>query len=743
VNTGTTLAARQVGDVNGDGFTDMGFLMDADGGQRLWVFASDPVAPSPIPYVDMPLLVADTNTAQWGGDIDGDGAFDLISEADGGTVLLATGERLVLDRHPDSGRVQQMQPVGDLDGDGLHDIVLLSGDLVRDDAWLEVHLLRRPGPSERVAAQEMSSTFSAEGLEVLGDRDGDGVDAVGAPGQTTWPDGDVYGIVDMHSHLLSNFAFAGALFHGSPFHRLGVPHALHDCSVVHGENGRVDFFGYAYDAGGNDVDLAALIPNMLAGELSADNHATAGYPDFTEWPDSRKRSTHQTQYHRWLERAWLGGLRLVVQHATSNAVNCNIAVGEGWTRARYDCEDMTAVDRQLDAVYEMERYLDAQAGGPGLGWFRIVTTPAEAREVIEDGKMAVILGIEVSDLFNCHLTPRPGGPVCDEAHVEAQLDAYMDRGVRALFPNHKYDNAFTPGDGSDSFIEAGNFLNSGYYTNKVTDCPTGFAAGFDHGEVSLGGLLEPREEYQSTPPNDFSGLADAPIATMLPHVAEFLEGPVEGDFCQNGTLTDVGETLIAGIMARGLLLEVDHLPRWSYVRAFELLEAADYPALGTHGRDYNGKLYETGGLSTGDVGRCRNPDQPGATWAGRRSRLEQMTAAGMHPSLGFGFDYNGFAGGPGPRFGPDGCATPQDDPITYPFTSVDGAVTFEQPVAGNRSFDFNQEGMAHMGLLPELIEDARRDGATDEDLEALFRSAEGYLRMWERAQARGAALRGE
>ena len=115
----------------------------------------------------------------------------------------------------------------------------------------------------------------------------------------------------------------------------------------------------------------------------------------------------------------------------------------------------------------------------------------------------------------------------------------------------------------------------------------------------------------------------------------------------------------------------------------------------------------------------------------------------MHPSLGFGFDYNGFAGGPGPRFGPDGCATPQDDPITYPFTSVDGAVTFEQPVAGNRSFDFNQEGMAHMGLLPELIEDARRDGATDEDLEALFRSAEGYLRMWERAQARGAAPRGE
>ncbi len=49
--------------------------------------------------------------------------------------------------------------------------------------------------------------------------------------------------------------------------------------------------------------------------------------------------------------------------------------------------------------------------------------------------------------------------------------------------------------------------------------------------------------------------------------------------------------------------------------------------------------------------------------------------------------------------------------------------------------------MAHIGLMPELIEDARRDGVTDEELEPLFRSAEGYLRMWERAEERAAAIR--
>lgn len=54
--------------------------------------------------------------------------------------------------------------------------------------------------------------------------------------------------------------------------------------------------------------------------------------------------------------------------------------------------------------------------------------------------------------------------------------------------------------------------------------------------------------------------------------------------------------------------------------------------------------------------------------------------------------------------------------------------------------DFNTEGMIHIGLLPELIEDARRDGVTDEQLEPIFRSAEAFIRLWERAEKRAATL---
>lgn len=571
------------------------------------------------------------------------------------------------------------------------------------------------------------------------------VNATGEVARTTFDNGDLYGIVDAHSHIFTNFGFGGSLFHGSPFHPLGVEHALGDCAIHHGEMGRKDFFGYAFDNGnGDDADaFSSVLFDLIRGELSDDNHATDGYPTFSEWPDGRNRSTHQVQYYKWLERAYLGGLRLVVQHATTNSVICEISVGEELVPERYSCSDMVGVDRQIDGAYALERYVDAQAGGPGQGWFRIVTTPAEARAVIADGKMAVILGIETSNLFECLLTPRPDGPTCDLDYVKEQLDQYQSRGVRALFPVHKYDNAFTPGDGDGGVIELGNVLNSGHYTSKTQDCP-GDPTVFDSGKVDFGGFLQPRDTYQSEAPLDFSDLQSDPLGALLPYAGAISEPAVEGNWCQIASLTPLGESLIEELMRRGMIIELDHLPQRSYARVFEMLTEADYPAVGTHGNDNDGKLYDLQGLSFREFGRCHDPNEKGASWRGYRSRLQATTDAGLHPSLGFAFDLNGFARAPGPRFGEgSNCGEPQEDPVTYPFTSHAGDVTFEQPTAGERVFDFNTEGLAHIGLFPEYIEEARKDAVDPTDVDALFRSAEGYLRMWERSEARGAAIRGE
>lgn len=568
------------------------------------------------------------------------------------------------------------------------------------------------------------------------------LDATGEVTLTQFEDGDLYGIVDTHSHILSNFAFGGGgIFHGAPFHRLGVQHALSDCALYHGENGRKDFFGYAFDAAGADgADIAGILPDLLVGELSVDNHETAGYPEFTGWPNAPTRSTHQTQYYRWLERAWLSGLRLVVQHATTNSAICHLTAGEGVQPVRYSCEDMVAVDRIIEETYALERYIDAQAGGPGEGWFRIVLTPAEAREVIAAGKLAVVLGIETSDLFNCRISPRPGDPVCDEAYVIQQLDTYHELGVRAIFPVHKYDNAFTPGDGDRAFIELGNFMNSGHWSNFTEDCPPQSHAVFDNGDVAFGGLNMPRDVYDAEPPHDFSNFPAQPLPTIFPFISYLGDPPLVGGYCQNATLTPLGETLLREMMARGLIIEIDHLPQWSKERAFELLEESDYPAVGTHGGNFDGRLYQLGGVSKTGLGRCRDAAAPGQMLTSLQQRVALIEENGGYPAEGFGFDLNGFAGAPGPRFGEGACPTEQEDPVTYPFTSYAGDVEFTEPVVGNRVLDFNTEGMVHIGLLPELLEDARRDAVSEADLEPLFRSAEAYVRMWERAEQRAGAL---
>lgn len=567
------------------------------------------------------------------------------------------------------------------------------------------------------------------------------LDATGSISKTQWDDGDLYGYAELHSHMMTNFGFGGGgIFHGAPFHRLGVEHALPDCSPFHGSEGRKDAVGYFYD-NPTSLDLDKLLPIATTGEVPEFNHFTAGYPDFTEWPNSWKLSTHQTMYYKWLERAYLGGMRLMVQLATGNSVLCDLMTGIGSQSARYSCNDMVSVERTIQEVRNLERYIDAQSGGPGKGWFKVVESPAEARAAVKSGKLAVVLGIEISNLFDCFLTPPEGFDKCTPDSVRGELDKYEALGVRVIFPVHKYDNGFTSGDGSDGIIELGNFINSGHDSSFVEACP-GISTTFDGGGVTFGGLNKPRAVYDSPAPYDMSGFAASPVGTLLPYLKKIQEPALTGEYCQSFGFTPLGETLMQEMMLRGMLIDIAHLPQRSLARAYEILEAADYPATKTHGNSNDGRLYALGGMRGAEFGRCGDPANPGQMGAGYRATIQELVENASYPAEGFSFDLNGFAGGPRPRFGADsGCQQPQANPITYPFTSYDGAITFTQPHLGSREVDFNTEGMIHVGLLPEYIEDARRDGMTDDAIEPLFRSAEAYIRMWERVESRAAALK--
>ena len=84
---------------------------------------------------------------------------------------------------------------------------------------------------------------------------------------------------------------------------------------------------------------------------------------------------------------------------------------------------------------------------------------------------------------------------------------------------------------------------------------------------------------------------------------------------------------------------------------------------------------------------------------------------------------NGLSGQPSPSAA---------NPISYPFKSFDGRVTFARERWGQRVFDMNKDGVAQYGNYADWLEAVRVVGGRPV-MKDLFTGAEAYLQMWERA----------
>jgi hypothetical protein len=508
------------------------------------------------------------------------------------------------------------------------------------------------------------------------------INAFGRPGHGTTPDGTVRGIIDPHSHV-SSYEFLGGDFHcGRPFHPFGIPFALPDCESIQGPNGD-----------------AAPFQNFLDFGTPVSPHDTKMWPTFGTYPFFNGLSV-EGDYYRWIQRAWMGGLRIMVTQLVDNEVLCQV-----YPRKHNACNDMDAVRLQQRDMYAMQDYIDAQFGGPGKGFFRIVTDPFQARQVVSQGKLAVVLGAEVSRVLGCGVYQ--GVPECDKPQIDAGLDEIQRLGIRTFFPIHKFDNAFggVRMDGGELglLINMANFKQTGEFwhvqtcttpehdndqitvpSSAVTDLLTGALAGLDPGQP-------------------------LPVYPATPH-------------CNTLGLTDLGRYLLGQMIKRHLIIEVDHMDS----RAAD--ETLNYVA----DRHYSGiisahtwvdplawrKVYATGGMVTPITeGTQSFIDQ----WRYARNARDSRYTFG----IGYGADMNGLHGEPGPRF------ENQGNPVVYPFKSLDGRVTLDRLHAGEKTWDYNQTGVANYGLFPDWIEDLRIVGGQQiaDDME---NGAEAYLQMWER-----------
>ena len=105
---------------------------------------------------------------------------------------------------------------------------------------------------------------------------------------------------------------------------------------------------------------AAPFQNFLNYGTPVYPHDTRGYPALTEWKPTNL--TYEGTYWRWVQRAWMAGLRLMVMSVNENRVLCSLqAVREN--RLRRDGDGAPRARRHPRAAALRRR----AAGGPGRG----------------------------------------------------------------------------------------------------------------------------------------------------------------------------------------------------------------------------------------------------------------------------------------------------------------------------------------------------------------------------------------
>lgn len=464
----------------------------------------------------------------------------------------------------------------------------------------------------------------------------------------------LWGVADMHAHLMAHLGFGGGLFWGHPDGQ--TSQALKGCTPAHGRWG---------------MSRASLVEGGI--------HRDGGYPHFDGWPCFTSR-IHQQMYVEWVRRAYHGGLRLMVALAVNNELLARL------TGAPRPFDDVTAVEVQIDATKALV--------GCHQDFMEVAYSPADARRIIGGNRLAVVLGVEV----DCWGNWRREGEATDD-EVALYLRELHRTGVRHFFPVHLTNNLV---GGTAVYHDMFNALNRhlrGDYiqVRDAGESEVQFRLGEDEGLVAIlrvGGYYSP-PDYSSVKGGHVNalGLTDQGRDFVIPELMR-LGMIIDVDHMSRQA---VGETLsiaerhgypvVAGHAAfrdlahvRGETADVRKLPN-EYQRTRE--EVARIRRLG-------GMIAL--GLNQGDVrqwwpGLANDSAGSAKSWAqAYLYAVEQMGGKGV----AIGTDMNGLAGAPGPRFGPYGAPALRGDGVRgqHRRTCVDAqinGVRYLEPTWGARA----------------------------------------------------------
>jgi hypothetical protein len=215
-----------------------------------------------------------------------------------------------------------------------------------------------------------------------------------------------------------------------------------------------------------------------------------------------------------------------------------------------------------------------------------------------------------------------------------------------------------------------------------------------------------------------ASLVNGPLASLLHGAALPVYG--DGPQCNVRGITDLGTYVINEMIKDHYLIQLDHMDSATASAALAVATAHHYSGVISAHCCSSPQLFK--GIYD-DGGFISPPAEPApafvATWQADKAQADPK----YHFGFGWGSDMNGLADQPGPASG---------TPISYPFTSYDGNVTFTQEVWGDRTFNLNSDGLANYGMYADWLHDLQVVGG-NQMMADMFQGAEAYLETWERA----------
>ena len=555
----------------------------------------------------------------------------------------------------------------------------------------------------------------------------------------------VFGFADLHCHLMAHLGFGGHLLAGFPDGKM--EQALARCDIhLHGKWGIGNF--------GKDWPLVqAFIEDGLG-------HGPCGHGTYADWPTFNTR-IHQQLFVDWLQRAHAGGLRLLC----SVAVNNELLAEE----CHHPDKDESSIEKQMR---ELRRFTERHAD-----WMGLALSASQARQLITAGKLAVVAGVEVDSLDSL-LGDREAlnkQPLSLE-QLPRILRWLRDLGFRMMTPLHLANNSF---GGAAVYDDKFNLLNHflrGRFFDVQGASDVGFRLGQDMETQTKAAVMLYELTRRAHYPKGYS-----------------LNAPGQGHVNQLG-LTSTGRAFLREAMRQGFILDVEHMSERCTNEVLDLAGQSRYPVVASHcafreqglepqetslkakraseymkTRGQARRILELGGLLAPITNQHELKDFPGGTVDNDCARSSKTWAQSYQYALSLlrevgaggvavGTDFNGLNQQPGPRYGPHAASGLKGDklrekrrpvqqmlqrnkpPLPYSGTMYRTDVPFLKARAGSREFDFNTDGLAHVGLLPDFLRDLVHVGMTDAQMDPLFSSAEAFLRMWESCETRGADL---